>query len=696
MARIPNRRTLLKVCSAAVLLSIAGGGVFFIFAPYQASRMRADIMGRFHASGEDPLVLATAAEDGAYFKLGGILRQHLDAYHSYALDVRATRGSVENLQMLHDGTADLALIQGGLATEREGLVALANLGRQYLHLIVPADSKIEHFRDLAGRRIGVGPDGGGSQALAAAVLDFFNFADSAVLVHDHNPDLREAFLDGEIDAAFTVYGLFAPAVEHLLGEGWYRLVPVDEAEAVSRYIPGVFQEVLPANLYGPDRSIPPDTGATFLTLSVNTLLVADRALPNRQVYTVLELIFSGDFLRAARLTGLDEASAQATLHMPLHAAAEAFYSRHNPISADRFEILSFFLAGIVCLASVTHYVLGHHRYKVQTERRRAIRPYFEAMMDFGDEIEVAGNPAHLSRLIHKVMATQRGAEREWLEGHFDTEDMENLYAVYSLRCNNAFNKIFDLHMQAMRGLTAVQPPRADLEAGAKTGGRFPRVERDDAPLRARAADPAPRDVREDTALRSRVSGSTARVERDTSPIRPRVIESLPPVERDAPAAPKADIDDEHFFSGSALAGIDTTKGELATRLPGRYDPTLLYDTEASGAGSVRVRKSKPQADFQAVVEKDVPPRAMPKPNGETAPAPIQPDRVSPRKRAKEAAAPRAARPRPFDAPPASNPAARPISRPFSPPPSVPEVVADGLAEAAPDDDDGGPDQLMLF
>lgn len=608
-----------------VLLSIVAGGVFFVVAPYKANRLRADFLGWLHARGEAPLVLATGAKDGAYYAIGDVLRQHLDAYRSYKLELQPTGGSLENLTLLHEGQADLALIQGGLTTDRTDVVSLANLGRQYVHLAVPADSSIESFRDLAGKRVGVGPAGGGSEALAEQVLDFFNFSEDTTLVRDHNPNLREAFLDGEIDAVFQVYALFAPSMERLLGEGWYRLVPVADAEAVSRYLPGVFAEVLPPGLYGPDRSIPP-AGASFHTLSVNTLLVARRALPERQVYTVLELIFSGDFLKAARLVGLDEELARTALHLPPHPAAEAFYNRNDPISADRFEILSFFLAGLVCLASVVHFLLGRRRGQHQARKRRAIRPYFEAMMDYGDEIEGSGNPAHLTRLIHQVMATQRGAEREWLEGRFDTEDMENLYAVYSLRCNNAFNKIFDLHLQAMRGINTVEPARDLPEAAPPARG----VERDYPFQTAREVerdDPFP---------------STREVERPYPP--------------PAPDPEPTQYDEDGYFSGSALAGIDTTKSELAERLPGRYDPALLYDTEASGAGSVRIRQSKPQADLQAAVaDKDVPIRGMPSPAdaGDTG-----------------------SRPREADSDGAS-------------------AAGESPGESSGDDEDDGPDQLLL-
>lgn len=579
MAWIPDRRTLLNVFTAAALVSVASGGVFFILAPYQANRIRADFADRFHARGQEPLVLATAEEDGAYHKLGGVLRQHLDAYHSYTLDVKATGGSQENLGLLKDGGADLALVQSGLTMDREDLVALANLGRQYVHVVVPADSKVETFRDLAGRRIGVGIEGGGAAALADRMLSFFNFGEETTLVYNHNPDLKEAFLDGEIDAAFTVHGLFEPAMEELLGVGWYRLVPVREAEAVSRYLPGIFAETLPPSLYGPDRSIPAADGPLFQTVAVNTLLVCQRSLPSRQVHTVLELIFRGDFLKAARLTGLTETSAREELHLPLHAGAEEFYNRRNPISGDRFEIMSFFLAGIVCLASVFHFLNNRRRAHGQAERRKAIRPYFEAMMDFGDEVESAGNPTNLTRLVHKMMATQRSAEREWLEGSFDTEDMENLYAVYGLRCDNAFHKIFDLHLQALRGMNSVEPPRAgvtdDLPDYVKPVLPESRPRIDEAPM----ADPHP-----------------------FSESRPYLANRTLAETR---VKPWAETDDDRFFSGSALAGIDRTKSEIAERLPSRYDPGLLYDTEASGAGSVRVRKAKPQADLQAVVEKAV-------------------------------------------------------------------------------------------
>ncbi|NIM15904.1 MAG: hypothetical protein GTO45_28225 [Candidatus Aminicenantes bacterium] len=47
----------------------------------------------------------------------------------------------------------------------------------------------------------------------------------------------------------------------------------------------------------------------------------------------------------------------------------------------------------------------------------------------------------LGSLLDQMMAMQRRAENQWLEGDLDTEHMENLYAIYGIRCENTFHKM---------------------------------------------------------------------------------------------------------------------------------------------------------------------------------------------------------------------------------------------------------------
>jgi len=374
-----------------------------------------------------------------------------------------TAGSLENIGRLRSGTADFALAQGGLAEDLSGLAQVSRLAPQYAHVIVPATSELNEFRQLAGLRVGVGPENGGSAVLARQVVEFYGFADPPGLVTGHGP-LEAAFADGAIDAAFLVYGLFAPAVEDLLRTGYFRLVEVGEAEALAAWQPGVTAAKLPAHLYGPGRALPAAPGLS--TLAVDTLLVTRLDHPAPPVAGVVEALYNADFRQRTRLHHITEAEGRQAFQLPLHPAARAWFARNDPVSADRFEIASFFLAGLVCVTSLVHYLLGRRQRRLSEQRRKAITPYFEFMLDMGEAAEAAHDPETLARLVHEMMAEQRRAERAWLAGRLDTEHMENLYAVYNIRTRNAYSKMLKMQIERLDGITATPPQRPNPTAPA--------------------------------------------------------------------------------------------------------------------------------------------------------------------------------------------------------------------------------------
>ncbi len=457
-----RRGMALRAGSVVLLLAILLSGLLLLLAPRQARRMTATLGSGLRGDTDATLTLATAERDGAYFALGKCLAEHLEMQGYGEVSVLETAGSLENIGRLRAGTADFALIQGGLTEDLSDLAQVSRLNRQYVHVLVPAASAITEFRQLAGRRLGVGPESGGSAALARQVLGFYDFDDPPTLVTNHGP-LDAAFTDGTIDAAFLVYGLFAPAMESVLETGYYRLVPLPEAEAIAAFQPGVTRAVLPAHCYGPDRTLPGSAGLT--TLAVDTLLVTRADTPARHVSAMLMALYDVNVQWRARLHRLTEAEGRITRQLPLHPAANAFFSRNDPVSSDRFEIASFFLAGLVCVTSLVHYLLGRRRHRLAEKRRKVITPFFEFMLDMGEATEAADNPETLARLVKDMMAEQRRAERAWLAGALDTEHMENLYAIYNIRTRNAYSKMHNLQLQRLglpRENTA--PPQPDPDS----------------------------------------------------------------------------------------------------------------------------------------------------------------------------------------------------------------------------------------
>lgn len=249
---------------------------------------------------------------------------------------------------------------------------------------------------------------------------------------------------GKIDAAFLVFGLHARYIDAMLASGEYKLIPIDESLAISNYIPGVFAKRIPNHSYGPNRSIPGEFENGLPTLAVSTLLITRPDVPSRHVRSVLEALYNVETIKASRLIGLTESSGRQIVDLPLHKTADDFYARNDPITADAFEIGSFFIAGLFMLISSIFWFTNFFRRRTIERKRKAIVPHFEQMMSFGESVEKTKDINKLITLIEEMMSSQRNAEKRWLEGKLDTEHMENLYLVYDIRSRNAFTKILKI------------------------------------------------------------------------------------------------------------------------------------------------------------------------------------------------------------------------------------------------------------
>ena len=427
------------VCVVVILL-------LTIMAPATAYRGIEWIQSQLSERSGETILIATASRTGAYYEIGEHLRTVLDSRDSLSLGVLESDGSMANLRALRDGDVDLALVQGGLSVYSNDIVALANIDREFAHIIVPVGSSIETFRDLAGKRVYVGPEQSGSADLAKTAFGALSFDPMPVLVNGPSADAATALDSGSAEAALFVYRLRAPAMDELLATERYRLVPIPEAASIAGFTTGCYADYIPHSIYGPNHELPPMRIGALSTLAVNMVVAARQDAAPGTVRAVLDALYSRSFRRVASMPHLDEEYGRSVDELPLHAAAQRFYSRNDPVTADSFEIASFFIAVFLFGASAYQYMLSRKHKRIAEKRRLAIIPYFESMVTFGNAVENSNDIDQLTDILHNMMAAQRRAESQWLDGHLDTEHMENLYSVYSTRTRNAFSKIIKLHI----------------------------------------------------------------------------------------------------------------------------------------------------------------------------------------------------------------------------------------------------------
>lgn len=419
-------------------------GLLMIFAPSQLQQLRASLQDE---RGGKELHIGTASKEGHYYRIGALLRDFMVDDKGRDLEVETTQGSLTNASMLRRGQLDMALIQGGLPGEYlEGLSALANVGWQYIHVVVRKDSGFQDIRDLAEAHVSFGPEGSGSASVGRKIVSWYWPNGGPTIDYLRVADLDASLRSGAVDALILAYDYHAPFMEDLLADGEMRLLPIDGAEAFSKSVNGYYPATIPRGTYGPLRRVP---SRDIETVRIKTLLVASPKMNAIAVQQTLDVLFSARFINEGNLAGLTEATGQDVNELPLHKAAARFYRRNEPITADKFEIGSAVLALLLFIGSVANFLSNRSRERHTERLRKRIIPHFEDLLQCSEALAKANDEASLRELVDRMMHTQQKAEAEWLKGMLDTEHMENLYAIYGIHCQNAFNKMKRL-MEARR------------------------------------------------------------------------------------------------------------------------------------------------------------------------------------------------------------------------------------------------------
>lgn len=350
------------------------------------------------------------------------------------------KGTSEKLKALQEKQADLALIRTGLGLDYRGVCAAVAAGRHLVHLIVPAGSAITTFRDLAGKRLGAGPAQGDAYLLAQQVISYLHFADEPALVTDYGPGSAEAFANEQIDALLLLEPLLSPVPDELLATGYYRLVPIPEAEAIARVLPGVESDMVPAHTYGPERAIPPAEEAPFPTLSVEAVVAARAEAPAAPMAAILSDLLAIKPATSMGLVRFALPPARGYEGLPLHPAAIAATEKDQPASAESLRQATRHLAGwILLLLAVWQGMLLWERHN-ERKRRKTLVEWFELVQDIGARMEVAEGPVELGRLVDDLASKQRLAERAFVTGKLEAQDLLLFTSAHQARVLDALSK----------------------------------------------------------------------------------------------------------------------------------------------------------------------------------------------------------------------------------------------------------------
>ncbi|WP_159610248.1 TAXI family TRAP transporter solute-binding subunit [Glutamicibacter sp. JC586] len=241
------------------------------------------------------LVIASGEEGGRYIEFAQLLsRAMLDADVTEQTDVLKTQGSFQNLQLLADGKAQLALGLGDTVAQfnnnrepEERLVALGRIYQNYFHCIVSADSGIGAFEELEKRKIGAGAAGSGTWVTGQRILQaagLKNASNAPVELKLGYGSGIHALRQGTIDALFLFGGMPVTSLSKLASERKLKLLDVSAVLPTLRETyPGLYdQVVIPQNTY-------PNTEGVN-TIGVSNLLMTRKDLPDSTAAAIVQML----------------------------------------------------------------------------------------------------------------------------------------------------------------------------------------------------------------------------------------------------------------------------------------------------------------------------------------------------------------------------------------------------------------------
>ncbi len=294
------------------------------------------VAGTVSAAAEE-LRIGTASLGGAFYPIGqgisNLVNQH--AGGDITMVPVVTGGSVQNPRLIGSGEVDIAITNNNLAVlatkgkgpYKEGAIdirAVAPLHPSVLHMIVLDDSDIKSFEDIKGKRVAVGPAGGGT-------LGFMNFLLPlhGMTMDDFTPsflsyaDGFSQLSDGNVDAAFALSGYPASAAMQAAASNKLRFIefaPGKLDEALGKN--GAFKAVeIPAEVYSTD--------APGTVIGVNNMLIVPADMDADKVHAIVSSVFDNlDDFKAenanARQINKDDAK---NLAIPLHEGAARYFNQ---------------------------------------------------------------------------------------------------------------------------------------------------------------------------------------------------------------------------------------------------------------------------------------------------------------------------------------------------------------------------------
>ncbi|MEH6674167.1 MULTISPECIES: TAXI family TRAP transporter solute-binding subunit [unclassified Sulfitobacter] len=303
------------------------------------------VAGTAATAQEKFITIGTGGQTGVYFVVGQSICRLVNrdsAKTGLKCTAPSTGGSIANINAIKAGDMDMGVAQSDWqfhayngSSQFEGDKfdkerAVFSVHAEPFNVIARADSGIESFDDLKGKRVNIGNPGSGQRATMEVVLDAKGWTlDDFALASELKPAEQAAALgDNKVDAIIYTVGHPNGSIQEAVSTVDAKLVPV-EGEAIDKLVadnPFYAYSTIPGGMYK-------GTDADVKTFGVKATFVTSSDVDDEVVYEVVKAVFD-NFDRFKKLHPAFENLKEADmikdgLSAPLHDGAAKYYKERG-------------------------------------------------------------------------------------------------------------------------------------------------------------------------------------------------------------------------------------------------------------------------------------------------------------------------------------------------------------------------------
>jgi TRAP-type uncharacterized transport system substrate-binding protein len=208
-------------------------------------------------------ITITSGAPGSSFETNAEKYRDILARKGFELKILPSQGSLENLQRLDDPSlhVDIGFVQGGITNDPASnkLVSLGSITYEPLLVFYRADAPVNLLSGFAGKRVAIGPAGGGTRSLALQLLKLNGIepGGATTLVDLDGGDAANALLAGSVDAVFLMGDTTSTeTMRQLQQTAGIQLFDFTQADGYTRRISYLNKLVLPQGSIDFGKNLP--------------------------------------------------------------------------------------------------------------------------------------------------------------------------------------------------------------------------------------------------------------------------------------------------------------------------------------------------------------------------------------------------------------------------------------------------------